>query len=268
MHFEIDTTKVYREEEGGPPHHVAKATETKGHGVTFRMNGKSLLTLVGTQARAFLGLCKTSQCRGFSEFAYYCDTGTGKTMKQRSVRDKKELFSLIEPLDTLKLTCGDEDLHYAVYLGQRLFVSKLGRRSGVYVQTLEQLLHVYPSDSFMLIHDTPECDQCLTRRGTMRKCTGCQVVQYCSKKCQRNAWKKNHRLECKTLGTKLSTEATRRREIREKADEEYATLTTEGKIRFMVKETIGQPRGFQSSEEADAVQVLTELIRTGEMKID
>jgi hypothetical protein len=33
----------------------------------------------------------------------------------------------------------------------------------------------------------------------LRQCAGCQVVRYCSKRCQRDSWYSNHRLSCKFL---------------------------------------------------------------------
>jgi hypothetical protein len=40
------------------------------------------------------------------------------------------------------------------------------------------------------------CAQCLFQSDHLKKCTGCQVVQYCSKDCQRAAWKSTHKGEC------------------------------------------------------------------------
>ena len=31
----------------------------------------------------------------------------------------------------------------------------------------------------------------------LKKCSGCKVVRYCSKKCQKNHWKISHRFECR-----------------------------------------------------------------------
>jgi hypothetical protein len=40
------------------------------------------------------------------------------------------------------------------------------------------------------------CAQCCFQSDRLKKCAGCKVVQYCSKDCQRAAWKSTHKGEC------------------------------------------------------------------------
>mmetsp|Transcript_5531 Transcript_5531/g.10385 ORF Transcript_5531/g.10385 Transcript_5531/m.10385 type:complete len:538 (-) Transcript_5531:179-1792(-) len=52
------------------------------------------------------------------------------------------------------------------------------------------------------------CGQCYqegTLPGTLSLCTGCRSVAYCSKECQRSAWKSGHRSACATLTDKKTT---------------------------------------------------------------
>lgn len=41
----------------------------------------------------------------------------------------------------------------------------------------------------------------------LRQCAGCQVVRYCSKRCQRDSWYSNHRLSCKFLKAAIGSSA-------------------------------------------------------------
>lgn len=49
------------------------------------------------------------------------------------------------------------------------------------------------------------CDQCIKRRQSLSKCSGCKITKYCNRTCQKNAWA-CHKEECKALrqcGSKL-----------------------------------------------------------------
>lgn len=51
-------------------------------------------------------------------------------------------------------------------------------------------------------HLSNTCDHCLravTDDGTLGSCQGCNIVHYCGQICQREAWTKHHKLECKIL---------------------------------------------------------------------
>ena len=37
-------------------------------------------------------------------------------------------------------------------------------------------------------------------KSTLKKCTGCRFVTYCSQECQREHWEKVHKNHCKYLG--------------------------------------------------------------------
>jgi hypothetical protein len=41
------------------------------------------------------------------------------------------------------------------------------------------------------------CYECLLEERNLKICTGCKIVRYCSKDCQKKSWKDLHRLECK-----------------------------------------------------------------------
>ena len=41
----------------------------------------------------------------------------------------------------------------------------------------------------------PECAFCHSKTGTLKRCSGCKRVFYCSKKCQKSHWKE-HKPEC------------------------------------------------------------------------
>jgi hypothetical protein len=44
------------------------------------------------------------------------------------------------------------------------------------------------------------CSQCLTEApNSLKRCTGCKVVQYCSVTCQSRAWKSIHKEECRVF---------------------------------------------------------------------
>jgi hypothetical protein len=43
------------------------------------------------------------------------------------------------------------------------------------------------------------CSFCFIEAGALRKCSGCKIDRYCSKKCQEASWHKIHKLECATL---------------------------------------------------------------------
>lgn len=40
------------------------------------------------------------------------------------------------------------------------------------------------------------CSQCLYQKESLKRCTGCKTVQYCSPRCQSKAWKASHKVEC------------------------------------------------------------------------
>lgn len=44
------------------------------------------------------------------------------------------------------------------------------------------------------------CAWCLRNDRPVTACTGCRACSYCSKTCQRAAWKESHKLECPALG--------------------------------------------------------------------
>jgi len=43
------------------------------------------------------------------------------------------------------------------------------------------------------------CYECLLEERNLKTCTGCKIVRYCSKNCQKNSWKDLHKLECKVF---------------------------------------------------------------------
>lgn len=45
------------------------------------------------------------------------------------------------------------------------------------------------------------CASCLRNDRPVTACTGCRDASYCSKQCQRVAWKESHKLECPALGS-------------------------------------------------------------------
>ena len=79
-----------------------------------------------------------------------------------------------------------------------------------YFQTLKMASAVldYDISSAVLTYDISNfCANCKLfqwkqpeNRKTVRKCTRCQVVAYCSKECQEEHWHKVHRNHCKYLG--------------------------------------------------------------------
>lgn len=44
-----------------------------------------------------------------------------------------------------------------------------------------------------------QCFRCHTHLPKLLRCSGCQLVHYCSKECQKLDWKKGHRGTCKAL---------------------------------------------------------------------
>ncbi|CZT45736.1 uncharacterized protein RSE6_06073 [Rhynchosporium secalis] len=43
------------------------------------------------------------------------------------------------------------------------------------------------------------CSFCILESSSLKRCSGCKILYYCSKKCQNRHWKEIHRLECKIL---------------------------------------------------------------------
>lgn len=43
------------------------------------------------------------------------------------------------------------------------------------------------------------CYECLLEERNLKSCTGCNLVRYCSKNCQKKSWKDVHKLECKVF---------------------------------------------------------------------
>ena len=46
------------------------------------------------------------------------------------------------------------------------------------------------------LHTIMSCDQCLLPKGHTYKCSRCCLARYCSKRCQKIAWKSGHRGKC------------------------------------------------------------------------
>ena len=65
---------------------------------------------------------------------------------------------------------------------------------------------VFRSQPFAYVIDTfylqEVCDFCVKYKKeendnfSLKRCTACKVVYYCSTKCQKKAWKSHHKLEC------------------------------------------------------------------------
>ena len=66
---------------------------------------------------------------------------------------------------------------------------------------------VFRSQPFAYVIDTfylqEVCDFCIKYKKeenenfSLKRCTACKVVYYCSSKCQKKAWKSHHKLECR-----------------------------------------------------------------------
>jgi len=80
-------------------------------------------------------------------------------------------------------------------------INELCRRNGV----------VPIIDSFKepVAPDNPPCDCCGKLWTGIHACAVCQSAFYCSKECQRTAWKQGHKKECKHLQAKAKTTAER-----------------------------------------------------------
>ncbi|XP_053388520.1 histone-lysine N-methyltransferase SMYD3-like [Mercenaria mercenaria] len=74
-----------------------------------------------------------------------------------------------------------------------LYLRTIKMKSGDSVLEEEPYCHV-----LLQKHRGALCDRCFTRVDTLKKCTGCGVLWYCDKSCQKRDWTV-HKLECKCL---------------------------------------------------------------------
>ncbi|RPA73985.1 hypothetical protein BJ508DRAFT_43886 [Ascobolus immersus RN42] len=47
---------------------------------------------------------------------------------------------------------------------------------------------------------TEKCDRCGLKQEKLKMCSGCKVVCYCSRECQRLHWKEHHKTRCESIG--------------------------------------------------------------------
>lgn len=52
--------------------------------------------------------------------------------------------------DNIQLSAGEEFKHYAIYLGNNFFISKLGQGGAIVFNSLEELKKVYEADQFVI----------------------------------------------------------------------------------------------------------------------
>jgi len=78
-----------------------------------------------------------------------------------------------------------------------MLIAKKDYEPGDVILTEEPLIYILASDQRR--HES-SCDSCLKKFDSLKACSGCRFVQYCSKECQKKDWKGHHKYEeCKVF---------------------------------------------------------------------
>jgi len=160
---------------------------------------KSLLTILSLPIHKQMGL----DCIDFVNTLLF-NHPSGLVCKRSSAIDIKSASSIIMPKSkqkpfewaiefletrTIKTETQVRVCHSAIWLGEGLYLSKLGLMATYPMLTFEELCAVYPTAKCMrLVYLHKGCVFCNNTEKKTKRCTRCWSVQYCDMKCQRLHW--------------------------------------------------------------------------------
>ncbi len=109
-------------------------------------------------------------------------------------------YETLKPFTGLTMTRDGKPIHSAFFIADGLCLWKIGIHPWYTVTSLDTIRNVYNFDEVHINVLDSICEGCLTRKppDDLSRCSNCKISTYCTKQCQRSAWKE-HQLVCEVL---------------------------------------------------------------------